>query len=495
MSPPESAASVTLSLISHTNVGKTTLARTLLRRDIGEVADQPHVTDVSEAHTMIETADGLRMALWDTPGFGDTAHLLKRLKSANSPIGWLLSQVWDRFRDRPLWCSQQAVRNVQSDADVVLYLVNATEDPSAAAYVGMEMQILEWIGKPVVVLVNQLGPPREAAVEAREVERWKSALGQYAVVRATLGLDAFARCWVQEGRLLETVGELLPADKRVAHEALTRAWQQRNLDVFQASIQVLAGQIARSARDRESIVGESWEDKVRGVIAPVLGGEARRARERAMTALATRLDAAIVESTNRLIELHGLEGEAAAEILERMRENFTESVPVDASIAAIVGGFLSGALGGLAADLAAGGLTVGGGAIAGGLLGAFGAAGLAKGYNLVKGAEKPTVRWSPEFLAGLARGALLRYLAVAHFGRGRGRWQESEAPTFWQDEVASAVAVDRQALDAAIAASERGEDADTRRVGQVIARMAQALLQRLYPDAAGVFEQPGKVPR
>ena len=33
---------VSLSLISHTNVGKTTLARTLLRRDVGEVRDAAH---------------------------------------------------------------------------------------------------------------------------------------------------------------------------------------------------------------------------------------------------------------------------------------------------------------------------------------------------------------------------------------------------------------------------------------------------------------------
>ena len=46
---------VTLSLISHTNVGKTTLARTLLRREIGEVRDQPHVTTIAEAHPLIET--------------------------------------------------------------------------------------------------------------------------------------------------------------------------------------------------------------------------------------------------------------------------------------------------------------------------------------------------------------------------------------------------------------------------------------------------------
>ena len=35
---------ITLSLISHTNVGKTTLTRTLLRRDVGEVRDAAPVT-------------------------------------------------------------------------------------------------------------------------------------------------------------------------------------------------------------------------------------------------------------------------------------------------------------------------------------------------------------------------------------------------------------------------------------------------------------------
>jgi hypothetical protein len=35
---------VALSLVSHTNVGKTTLARTLLRRDIGEERDNAHET-------------------------------------------------------------------------------------------------------------------------------------------------------------------------------------------------------------------------------------------------------------------------------------------------------------------------------------------------------------------------------------------------------------------------------------------------------------------
>jgi predicted GTPase len=58
---------VTLSLISHTNAGKTTLARTLLRQDVGEVRDAPHVTLFNESHTLLETG-GFMLRLWDTPG-------------------------------------------------------------------------------------------------------------------------------------------------------------------------------------------------------------------------------------------------------------------------------------------------------------------------------------------------------------------------------------------------------------------------------------------
>jgi predicted GTPase len=66
-----SAEMVTLSLISHTNAGKTSLARTLLRRDVGEVRDAPHVTLFNESYTLIQEG-GKVLRLWDTPGFGDS---------------------------------------------------------------------------------------------------------------------------------------------------------------------------------------------------------------------------------------------------------------------------------------------------------------------------------------------------------------------------------------------------------------------------------------
>ncbi|MEO5698789.1 MAG: GTPase domain-containing protein, partial [Burkholderiaceae bacterium] len=108
----DAAASLALSLVSHTNAGKTTLARTLLGRDVGEVRDAPHVTEFADVFTMIETADGEQLQLWDTPGFGDSVRLIKRLRAAGNPLGWFMSEVWDRWRDRAFWASQQALRNV-----------------------------------------------------------------------------------------------------------------------------------------------------------------------------------------------------------------------------------------------------------------------------------------------------------------------------------------------------------------------------------------------
>ena len=55
-------STVSLSLVSHTNTGKTTLARTLLGLDVGEVRDAPHVTEFADAHELIATPEGDRPA-------------------------------------------------------------------------------------------------------------------------------------------------------------------------------------------------------------------------------------------------------------------------------------------------------------------------------------------------------------------------------------------------------------------------------------------------
>src|SRR5207249_10726183 len=116
--------------------------------------------------------------------------------------------------------SQQVVRNVRDQADVVLYLVNASEAPEDAGYLAPELAILEWIGKPVIVLINQTGRPRPRAEEQAEEAIWRAAVGPRPIIRAVTTLDAFARCWIQEIALFDLIWSALPEARRVSYERL-----------------------------------------------------------------------------------------------------------------------------------------------------------------------------------------------------------------------------------------------------------------------------------
>lgn len=488
--PAMSAAggtTINLSLVSHTNVGKTTLARTLLGRDIGEVRDAAHVTDLASGHVLVQAGADTLM-LWDTPGFGDTARLLDRLRMSGNPIGWLLSQVWDRWRERPLWSSQQAVKNAREQADVILYLVNAAEDPAAASYIPLEMDVLAWVGKPVVVLLNQIGPPRDDS--ASEADRWSGLKRDHPQVRAVLPLDAFARCWVQEGVLLDTIAPLLDEAKRPAMARLDARWLELNQQRFRASMAALAAHLAEALRDREDLGAGDWRDG----LARALGAgsaEAATAR-RAMAALSDRLATSTRGSTDALIALHGLSGNATRTVLERLDRDFRRSEKAPEGATAIIGGLASGAVSGLAADAMAGGLTLGGGMIVGGILGALSAAGIARGVNLARGEDSNQVRWSEAAFSDLFGAALLRYLAVAHFGRGRGAWEEGELPPVWQEHVSAVVQQHSGELTALHAAASRRDPGRTEgELTALLERAGAALLARLYPQAAAAALLPG----
>jgi GTPase Era involved in 16S rRNA processing len=469
---------VTLSLVSHTNVGKTTLARTLLRKDIGEVLDLAHVTEVSEAHTLIETDDA-QLCLWDTPGFGDTLRLVQRLRREKGPIGWFLHEVWDRNTDRPLWCSQEAVRNVRDDADVVLYLVNASEDPEDAGYVRHELEILGWIGRPVLVLLNQTGAAGRPTDELEA--RWREATATHDAVRGVMPLDAFTRSWVQEVVLLERVRDLLPPEKRAAMDALAHAWHERNLAVFETSLERMAAHLARAACDRE----------------PMSGGTSSRERRRAaMAGLAHRLERSERELWDAVIAAHGLDGRWASEVRRRLDDFLvTGEEPLSAGKAALVGSVVSGALGGLATDVLAGGLTLGGGLIAGAILGALGGAGLSRAVHWVKTPEAPAITWSQEFLDLLFQQTVLRYLAVAHFGRGRGRFQGAEEPAAWREAIASAFARRRGELAAlwrrGFEAGSEARAALEPRLAEHLRRDIASVLGDAYPEARGKLGASG----
>jgi hypothetical protein len=195
----------------------------------------------------------------------------------------------------------------------------------------------------------------------------------------------------------------------------------------------------------------------------------------------------------RLIELHQLSGESQAQVERRLED---AAVPgheaINPTTGAIAGGAVSGLLAGLGADVLAGGLSLGGGAIVGAMLGALGGYAFGGAYKLATGGESG-IQFQPAALDRLAREAVLRYLLVAHHGRGRGDYADLDYPAHWVADVDTRVALRLEALHAPWRQAARGGPgstlAVTDRLRPVLRDIVRDVLRRRFPDATILAEE------
>ncbi len=502
---------VRLSLISHTNVGKTTLMRTLLRRDVGEVFDLVHVTRESQGHVALELADD-RLVLNDTPGFGNSARLLERLRKEPNPLAWLLDKLRQRLdeKERTLALNAEAVRAVKELSDAVLYLVDASQDPDDAGYVRHELELLTWLDRPALILLNytsdSVGTPadgaatgdldHERAAELAQLRtRWEEFAGEWDIVRGVIPLDAFGRCWVEESALFDRVVGLVEGEQREAMARLADGWTARNLEVFERSCAAMSEVLVAAARDeaRYSLDGAlSWvKERVVGRLGLAQSPEDAKARE-AFETMGARLEQQLQRCIAEVIREHELDGRSRQTLADALA-----AVQVDGDLVrrkgfgTLVGAVVSGAATGLGADVLAGGLTLGGGAVLGAIAGALGGAGLERVVSIVRKDDgergTATATWSAGFLDDLLVRICLTYLAIAHHGRGRGEFRDGEIPPRWKRVVGEVADEQRADWHRAWSAARKGDEAGERLVGAACRRAIAAVLVRGYPASAPLF--------
>ena len=118
--------------------------------------------------------------------------------------------------------------------------------------------------------------------------------------------------------------------------------------------------------------------------------------------------------------------------------------------------------------------------------GAAGAAGVAHGYTLLRGTDQSTVRWNDDMLDRLVVSASLRYLAVAHFGRGRGEYVASEYPPHWRPLVERVVLAEQPRLAQAWSLAADGGLPATLRAAleRSLLHVLRSVLATLYPGPA-----------
>jgi hypothetical protein len=294
---------------------------------------------------------------------------------------------------------------------------------------------------------------------------------------------------VHEHVFYEAVAPLVAPDKQAGYARLRAAWEAHNRQRYASALRICAEQVAAAARDSQAVL-EAGGGFLRSALKAVgLSKDQQKRQEAAMAALVERLNGEINKATMRMLVLHKVDPGEARTVNTRVLDNFKVRAPVDKAQAGLLGAVVSGAATGLSADLMAGGLTLGGGALLGALVGGLTAAGAAWGFNQRGDQDKPGVQFADAFLQTLLVGAVLRYLAVAHFGRGRGNYVESEAPPFWQAEVEAALGAQGTNLATLWQEVRAAPDlaSASARVLAVIEPATGATLARLYPGATAAL--------
>jgi small GTP-binding protein len=198
-------SAINVGIVGHTNAGKTSLIRTLLRDDhFGNVDDSAGTTRSVE-QTSIYADDEVVLNLFDTPGFEDSSALLIELDElstsvkTNSPAE-LLKTIIDQ-KDRYVDFEQEIKVLRQSlKSDILLYIIDVRE-PLLGKYRD-EVAILSKAGKPILPVFNFIAGNDQA------LDRWRDQMALFNL-HAALKFDTVAFDFEAEKQLYQKLQSLM----------------------------------------------------------------------------------------------------------------------------------------------------------------------------------------------------------------------------------------------------------------------------------------------
>ncbi len=220
-----SHALLNVAVVGHTNTGKTSLIRTILRStQFGVIEDAAGTTRHVEQAT-ISADDEPVLNVYDTPGLEDSralhAHIRKlQAKSRLSlPVQVLEHFVTHVVMNDPLEQEAKVIRQVLR-SDILLYIIDVRE-PFLEKY-RLELDILTQAAKPIVPVFNFI------AGHHQELAQWRQNLAAYNM-HATLEFDTVAFTFEAEKRLYQKMQTLVetyytPLQKLIDYRA--KIWNQ-----------------------------------------------------------------------------------------------------------------------------------------------------------------------------------------------------------------------------------------------------------------------------
>jgi small GTP-binding protein len=241
---------LSLAIVGHTNTGKTSLIRTLLRSEtFGSVKNAAGTTrHVESAMLMAEQTAIIEM--FDTPGLEDSTALLEALQSMQSMQPNTTVRALDRLKtllhnastytefDQEIKVVRQAV-----NCDVLLYIVDVRE-PVLGKYHD-EISILSMAERPIIPVFNF------TASHPENLKHWRTAMAQFNL-HSVVEFDTVAFDFEAEKRLYQKLQSVIEA--RYEHiQQLIDFRKQRWLSLQQAACQQVSELLVNIASFRQAI--------------------------------------------------------------------------------------------------------------------------------------------------------------------------------------------------------------------------------------------------
>ncbi len=249
---------INVAVVGHTNTGKTSLIRTMLRStEFGVIEDAAGTTRHVEQATISAEGQAI-LNLYDTPGLEDSAGLFLHIKKLNaksklaSPAKVLENFVDNISVSHPLEQEAKVIRQVLR-SDVLLYIIDVRE-PFLEKY-RIELDILTKSAKPIIPIFNFIAEHNE------ELAKWREQLAAYNI-HASLEFDTVAFTFEAEKRLyqkMQTLVEVHYADLQKLIDYRAKIWNQLCLSGAKRVAELIANVACyrESKSDQENHVADA----------------------------------------------------------------------------------------------------------------------------------------------------------------------------------------------------------------------------------------------
>lgn len=343
---------IRVAVVGHTNAGKTSLIRTLLRDDrFGNIDDAAGTTRYVEK-SGIYTGDDEVLNLFDTPGFEDSSALLQVLEDlskslqARLPVD-LLRAFIAQADDFPDFVQEAKVLRQSLNSDVLLYVIDVRE-PFLGKYRD-EVEILSKAAKPILPVFNFI------AGNSAALKRWREQMAQFNL-HAALEFDTVAFDFEAEKRLYQKLQSLIE-DRYDALQALIDSRQEIWSSLNQAAARRIFQMLTGVACYRREVLGKSG---ITQTDVAAMQDYVREAEQRALQDLLT-----IFAFTQVDVDLQQLPVRDGKWELDIFSPGMFKTFGLNAGATA-----LKGAAAGAGIDLMVGGLSLGAATVLGAALGA-----------------------------------------------------------------------------------------------------------------------------